>query len=95
MGQAETTIVIVKVVILAIFVSAGMFSMQWVRLEPDTWSAPLPLLAGGMLIFLAYEGFELIANTAADIRDPQRNLHNQSHEPFISLWDWLWFFTSL
>ena len=27
-----------------------------------------------MIIFLAYEGFELIANTADDIREPQRNL---------------------
>ncbi len=27
-----------------------------------------------MIIFLAYEGFELIANTAADVRDPARNL---------------------
>ena len=27
-----------------------------------------------MLIFLAYEGFELIANTAQDIRSPERNL---------------------
>jgi amino acid transporter len=27
-----------------------------------------------LIIFLAYEGFELIANTAADIENPQRNL---------------------
>jgi hypothetical protein len=27
-----------------------------------------------MIIFLAYEGFELIANTAADVRDPNRTL---------------------
>jgi hypothetical protein len=34
----------------------------------------LPLVAGGMIIFVAYEGFELIANTGADIRKPERNL---------------------
>ena len=27
-----------------------------------------------MIIFLAYEGFELIANTADDVRDPRRTL---------------------
>jgi len=27
-----------------------------------------------MIIFLAYEGFELIANTARDVKDPGRTL---------------------
>jgi amino acid transporter len=27
-----------------------------------------------MIIFLAYEGFELIANTAEDVKQPQRTL---------------------
>jgi Amino acid permease len=32
------------------------------------------LAAGGMIIFLAYEGFELIANSARDVRDVGRTL---------------------
>jgi hypothetical protein len=36
----------------------------------SAWSPPLQLVAGGMIIFLAYEGFELIANTAGDVRNP-------------------------
>jgi amino acid transporter len=32
------------------------------------------LVAGGMIIFLAYEGFELIANAAEDVDDPARTL---------------------
>ena len=36
---------------------------------------PLPsVAAGGLIIFLAYEGFELIANTAADIKEREKNL---------------------
>jgi amino acid transporter len=34
----------------------------------------LQLAAGGMIIFLAYEGFELIANTARDVRNEARTL---------------------
>ncbi len=38
------------------------------------WSAPVSLVAGGMIIFLAYEGFELIANAAEDVDDPGHTL---------------------
>ena len=34
----------------------------------------MSLFAGGMIIFLAYEGFELIANTAQDVRTPHKTL---------------------
>jgi hypothetical protein len=35
---------------------------------------PFTLLAGGMIIFLAYEGFELIANSAKDVKNPRKTL---------------------
>jgi len=73
-GRAETAIVGVKVAILLLFVGAGFASVDAARLAPATWAGPGALLAGGMLIFLAYEGFELIANTAHDVRDPARTL---------------------
>ncbi|MEC8830962.1 MAG: APC family permease, partial [Bacteroidota bacterium] len=38
------------------------------------WEAPLQLLTGGMVIFVAYEGFELIANSAPDIENPEKNI---------------------
>jgi hypothetical protein len=44
------------------------------RLLFDHWSPPLQIIAGGMIIFLAYEGFELIANTADDIQNPGKTL---------------------
>ena len=34
----------------------------------------MQLVAGGMIIFLAYEGFELIANTAENVRNPRQTL---------------------
>ncbi|MEZ5168596.1 MAG: amino acid permease [Acidimicrobiales bacterium] len=36
---------------------------------PAEWASPGSLLSGGMLIFVAYEGFELIANSAPDVRN--------------------------
>jgi amino acid transporter len=73
-GKAETWIVVLKVLILLFFLAVGIHSVQTARITPATWSPPLNLIAGGMIIFLAYEGFELIANTAHDIRNPEHNL---------------------
>jgi amino acid transporter len=73
-GEAEEWIVGLKISILLVFVGIGLFSTKAVMLSPSQWSSPVQLVAGGMLIFLAYEGFELIANTAQDVRDPVRTL---------------------
>jgi amino acid transporter len=73
-GRAETWIVAVKVAILLLFVVVGVWGVQASNVGPDSWAPPLQLVAGGMIIFLAYEGFELIANTAQDVRDVNRTL---------------------
>ncbi len=73
-GRAETWIVAIKISILVLFVATGFASIDGARLAPHNWGTPLSLVAGGMLIFLAYEGFELIANTAADVESPRRTL---------------------
>ena len=73
-GRAETFIVAVKLAILLFFVAVGFSGIDAGRLAPVHWSSPLHLVAGGMIIFLAYEGFELIANTAQDAREPKKTL---------------------
>ena len=73
-GEAEDWIVLIKLTILLIFIAVGIGEIHTSNLAPSTWSPPLDLIAGGMIIFLAYEGFELIANTAQDVRDPHRTL---------------------
>lgn len=73
-GEAEEWIVVIKVFILLVFVGIGFFGIDPSRLAASHWAAPVPLVAGGMVIFLAYEGFELIANTAGDINRPSKNL---------------------
>ncbi len=73
-GEAEEWIVAIKVFILLVFVGIGFFGIDPSRLAASHWATPVPLIAGGMVIFLAYEGFELIANTAGDIKKPSKNL---------------------
>jgi amino acid transporter len=73
-GRAETWIVGIKIAILLLFVGLGFFAINTSQLAPSTWATPLHMVAGGMIIFLAYEGFELIANTAHDIREPSKTL---------------------
>ncbi len=73
-GEAEDVIVGIKVAILLLFIAVGLWGIDPARVAPSTWSAPLQLVAGGMIIFLAYEGFELIANTAEDVADAGRTL---------------------
>jgi len=73
-GQAEKYIVGVKLAILVLVGVAGMFFVKTQNLAPSTWARPIPLIAGGMIIFVAYEGFELISNTANDVRNAKKNL---------------------
>ena len=73
-GDAEDWIVLIKLLILGLFIAAGIGGIDSARLVPAQWPAPMHLVAGGMLIFLAYEGFELIANSAQDVRTPHKTL---------------------
>ena len=73
-GRAEEWIVGLKLSILLLFVAVGLFGGDWGRAAPGAWSGFGELVAGGMIIFLAYEGFELIANAAGDVRRPQTTL---------------------
>jgi len=73
-GKSEEIIVLIKIVILVGFVTIGFWSVDFDKFEPSTWSPPIALMAGGMIIFLAYEGFELIANTAGDVKNPKKVL---------------------
>ncbi len=73
-ARAERIVVTIKIAILLLFVAVGLTGISASRLAPTHWSPPISLIAGGMIIFLAYEGFELIANAAEDVADPGRTL---------------------
>ena len=77
-SKIESVSVVVKLLILVIFIGIGFygFSMHPENLDqlsPKNWESPLLLLSGGMVIFVAYEGFELIANSISDLKDKEKN----------------------
>ncbi len=73
-GKSEDVMVALKVGILVFFVAIGFFTGDLSRISPENWARLTNVLTGGFVIFLAYEGFELIANSSHDIHDPQRVL---------------------
>ena len=73
-GEVEDWIVAAKVAIFLLFVVTGAVNIDGNRLLPAQWPSPIKIIAGGMIIFLAYEGFELIANTAQDVQNPGQTL---------------------
>jgi len=73
-GKAEDIMVFLKVGILLFFSALGLFTGDFSKLSPENWESLLNIMVGGLIIFLAYEGFELIANTAQDVEDPERTL---------------------
>lgn len=78
-GKIESYAVVIKLIILVSFVIIGFFGLtgnaSLSQLSVANWVTPVNLVTGGMVIFVAYEGFELIANAAPDIRNPQKNIH--------------------
>ena len=70
-GKTEDIMVFAKVAILLLFIVVGLKTFNGEQLKPQYWSDPISIITGGLIIFLAYEGFELIANAAKDVEDPK------------------------
>lgn len=73
-GKAEDLMVFLKIVILLVFATIGFITLKTARISPSNWAPPLNIVTGGLIIFLAYEGFELIANTDQDVVNPVETL---------------------
>ena len=77
-GEIESIAVVLKLIILIAFIGVGFYGFSvhpenLGQLSPENWESPILLLSGGMVIFVAYEGFELIANSIADLEDKEKN----------------------
>lgn len=77
-GKIESYAVVIKLIILIGFIAIGAYGLignpNMAQLSISNWENPIKLFAGGMVIFVAYEGFELIANAAPDILNPEKNI---------------------
>jgi amino acid transporter len=73
-GRAESLLVYFKLAVLLVFCAGGLAFVHIARISPSAFPSVGSIVYAGTLIFLAYEGFELIANAAEDARDPRRTL---------------------
>lgn len=74
MGRGETIVVAVKVAILVVFAVVGLWFMKPENLSPALWPGAQSVLFGAGVLFIGYEGFGLITNTAADMNNPRKLL---------------------
>lgn len=73
-ARSESLIVGIKMTMLVVVIVAGVPTISSNRVDPSTWPSAMSILGAGMLIFVAYEGFELIANASADTKRPKKIL---------------------
>jgi amino acid transporter len=73
-GRWETFIVAVKVAILVLFAVVGLWFIRPGYLSPELWPGTQWVLFGAGVLFIGYEGFGLVTNAAADMRDPRKML---------------------
>ncbi len=73
-GETEDMVVLVKVVILLGFAAIGLILADPSRLIPFFNQGGTGLFMGAALIFVAYEGFELIPNAVNESRNPRRDM---------------------
>ncbi len=76
MERSETFFNVGKLAVLFVFIAGGFVLGQpsWGRLAPFEWVPLATIVSSGMVVFLAYEGFELIANASPQIKNPTRTL---------------------
>ncbi len=72
--KAAAIMVVIKLVIISLFVIAGMFYVKpanWVPFAPGGFNA---IILSTFIIFYAYIGFDTISTAAEETKNPQRNL---------------------
>jgi len=73
-GGTEDLIVYTKILLLALLAFAGITAVRSENLLPVFDQGIGSVFMAGALIFVAYEGFQLITNSVIETRDPDRNL---------------------
>jgi APA family basic amino acid/polyamine antiporter len=73
-AKANIAIVIITIVVLLIVIAVGgpeVDTGNWSPFTPFGWSG---VVSGAALVFFAYVGFDIVATTAEETRNPQRDM---------------------
>jgi len=73
-GTAQKIIVGLCVLILVGFGIVGLFFIEPARLGSENWLGPMSILFAAGVVFIGYEGFGLVTNTAGAMKNPARQL---------------------
>jgi len=84
-AKFESYIVAIKMLILIIVIIFWLWYVDSSHFNNIKSIAPFSVVIAGMIIFIAYEWFELIANSAKDIKDPEKNLPRAYYISVISV----------
>jgi len=73
-ATANTIMVVIKLIVLALFIGVGMVSINPANYTPFAPNGFTGIHQGAAIVFFAYIGFDAISTAAEETRDPQRNL---------------------
>ncbi len=73
-GEIEDIVVYVKILILALFGGIGLTTAHKQNFTPFLEHGTSSVFMAGALIFVAYEGFQLITNGVCETKDPNKNI---------------------
>ncbi len=73
-GRTEDLIVYTKIILLAFFAFAGIRSVKSDHLLPVFDMGTSSVFIAGAMVFVAFEGFQLITNAITEIHDPDKNV---------------------
>ncbi len=73
-GEAEDMVVYTKIIILSLFGIIGLTTVRSDHVFPVLSRGTSSVFMAGALIFVAYEGFQLITNAVCETTNPERNI---------------------
>lgn len=73
-GSAQKVIVGLCVLILVGFGVVGLFFVEPTRIGFGAWDGPMSVMFAAGIVFIGYEGFGLITNTAGQMKNPKKQL---------------------
>jgi amino acid transporter len=73
-GRSEDLIVYTKIALLGVLAIAGLPGIEKENLVPVLDQGMISVFMAGAMIFVAYEGFQLITNAVCETDDPDRNI---------------------